>query len=98
MNLSIIITEMWKMIILPCFLQAAGTAIGEIPPFWIARAARLSAQQAGEDQGILPEELECNSQSPFMNKAKGVLFKFLQTHGFFGVLLMASWPNLGDIF
>ena len=49
--------EMWKIIVLPCFLQAVGTAIGEIPPFWISRAARRAALQAGEDLGELPEEL-----------------------------------------
>ena len=32
----------WKKLVLVCFFQAAGTAIGEIPPYWITRAARLA--------------------------------------------------------
>jgi hypothetical protein len=82
---------------LPCFLQSAGTAIGEIPPFWISRAARLSALQAGEDRSALPEELEGTSQYSIINKGKAFMVKFLQNHGFIGVLMMASWPNLGKI-
>lgn len=38
----------WLKIIHVCFLQAAGTAIGEIPPYWITRASRLAAKEAGE--------------------------------------------------
>ena len=34
---------LWKKVFLVCFLQAAGTAIGEIPPFYMTRAARLAA-------------------------------------------------------
>jgi hypothetical protein len=37
----------WRKIIHVCFLQAAGTAIGEIPPYWITRAARLAGNEAG---------------------------------------------------
>ena len=37
----------WQKIILACFLQSAGTAIGEIPPYWMTRAARLAAIEAG---------------------------------------------------
>ena len=37
---------MWSKIVLPCFLQAVGTAIGEIPPYIMARAARLAALEA----------------------------------------------------
>jgi hypothetical protein len=37
----------WQKIILVCFLQSSGTAIGEIPPYWMTRAARLAAIEAG---------------------------------------------------
>ena len=41
---------LWSKIIVACFLQAAGTAIGEIPPFLISKAARLAAIESGESQ------------------------------------------------
>ena len=34
---------LWHKVFFVCFLQAAGTAIGEIPPFYMTRAARLAA-------------------------------------------------------
>jgi hypothetical protein len=40
---------LWHKVFFVCFLQAAGTAIGEIPPFYMTRAARLAAISAGID-------------------------------------------------
>ena len=40
----------WRKILLVCFLQSAGTAIGEIPPYWMTKAARLAAIEAGTYQ------------------------------------------------
>ena len=42
----------WLKILLVCFLQSAGTAIGEIPPYWMTKAARLAAIEAGESVTI----------------------------------------------
>ena len=47
---SVTFFGMWTKVILPCFLQAAGTAIGEIPPYWMTRASRLAAISSGDDQ------------------------------------------------
>ena len=38
-----------------CVFQGAGTAIGELPPYFMARAARLSGQIDEEEQEL--EEL-----------------------------------------
>jgi vacuole membrane protein 1 len=86
---------MWRKIILVCFLQSAGTAIGEIPPYWMTRAARLAALEAGGSQASeIPEELEANSKYSLINKAKEGMVWFLQSYGFLGVLIMASYPNI----
>jgi vacuole membrane protein 1 len=54
--------EVWYKIIFPCFLQAAGTALGEIPPYWMTYAARMAAIEAGtstyHDHNSMPEELD----------------------------------------
>lgn len=91
----------WAKVILPCFLQSAGTAIGEIPPYWMARSARLAAMEVehlqifkDEDPNALPEELEATSQYSIVNYLKEKMILFLHTYGFYGVLLMASYPNL----
>jgi membrane protein YqaA with SNARE-associated domain len=85
----------WLKIIPMCFLQAAGTAIGEVPPYWMTRAARLAAIEAGiSSTQDIPEELESNSSYAFINRGKAWLIRFLQKHGFYGVLFMASYPNI----
>jgi len=90
----------WQKIIFVCFLQSAGTAIGEIPPYWMTRAARLAAIESGadtantKDSNMMPEELETNSKFSLINKAKVWMIWLLKTHGFYGVLLMASYPNI----
>eukprot|EP00602_Paraphysomonas_sp_CaronLab_P011099 CAMPEP_0185023178 /NCGR_PEP_ID=MMETSP1103-20130426/5863_1 /TAXON_ID=36769 /ORGANISM="Paraphysomonas bandaiensis, Strain Caron Lab Isolate" /LENGTH=571 /DNA_ID=CAMNT_0027555635 /DNA_START=68 /DNA_END=1783 /DNA_ORIENTATION=+ len=82
----------WLLVLLPSFLQATGTAIGEIPPYWMTRAAREAAIEAG-DRSEMPEELETNSKYSLVNRVKGRMIHFLRTHGFMGVFLMAAWPN-----
>lgn len=85
----------WKKVILVCFLQSAGTAIGEIPPYWMTKAARLAAMESGtENPEDVPEELEANSKYDVINRGKLYLIWFLRTYGFYGVLLMASYPNI----
>ena len=86
---------MWQKIILACFLQSAGTAIGEIPPYWMTKAARLAAIESGASSGSdVPEELEANSRYNIINRGKAWMIWFLRVHGFWGVLLMASFPNV----
>lgn len=88
----------WKKVILVCFLQSAGTAFGEIPPYWMTRSARLAALEAGNGRpGVdvdIPEELESLSRFNIINRLKGFMIWFLQQYGFYGVLIMASYPNL----
>lgn len=55
----------WAKIILPCFLQSVGAAIGEIPPYWMTRSARIVAIEAehlhlflDEDSNALSEDLD----------------------------------------
>jgi hypothetical protein len=64
----------------------------------LLKAARLAAIEAGTESPTncdMPEELEANSKYGFLNKLKLWLVWVLRTHGFYGVLLMASYPNIG---
>ncbi|CEG42874.1 Vacuole membrane protein VMP1 [Plasmopara halstedii] len=79
----------WK-VFLPCMLWGAGTAAGEIPPYALSRAARL----AGLPNEEFEEIAESKSQFNVMNKMKDWMIRFLQRHGFWGVLLMSAWPNM----
>jgi len=76
-------------VFLPCMLWGAGTAIGEIPPYAISRAARL----AGEANNEMDDMLNEKSMFAVFDRMKTWMVNFLETHGFWGVLLMSAWPN-----
>ncbi|CAI5722168.1 unnamed protein product [Hyaloperonospora brassicae] len=79
----------WK-VFLPCMLWGAGTAAGEIPPYALSRAAKLAGQRNEEFEEIA----ESKSQYNLMNGMKDWMIRFLEKHGFWGVLLMSAWPNM----
>ena len=63
----------------------------------MTRAARLAAIEAGRSSvgsTDMPEELETNSRWGIVNKLKLWMIWFLRTHGFYGVMFMASYPNI----
>jgi hypothetical protein len=81
-------------------LWGAGTAIGELPPYFVARAARLAGQRSKEMeklekelQGKTEEKQEKSALSQFLKKMRKLLYSFLGNLGFFGILLFASIPN-----
>lgn len=79
---------LWKVFV-PCMLWGAGTAIGEIPPYALSRAARL----AGESNAEYDEMMNEKSLLPAFDAMKRWMVDFLERHGFWGVLLMSAWPN-----
>ncbi|XP_043574066.1 vacuole membrane protein 1 isoform X2 [Chiloscyllium plagiosum] len=69
----------------------AGTAIGELPPYFMARAARLSGTETDEE---LEEILERDQNAEDLpNRAKLAVQHLVQKVGFFGILACASIPN-----
>lgn len=73
---------------LESFLWGLGTALGELPPYFIALAARLANSKPEE-----LEELESLSDSSFIHRVKLLMAKCLKRYGFITVLLCASIPN-----
>jgi len=77
-----------------CFIWGAGTAAGEIPPYWISYAASV-AGQVDEDFAEI-EELE-NMQEvaswDLFTRMKRWMIRFMRDYGFWGVFLMSAWPN-----
>ncbi|XP_044598663.1 vacuole membrane protein 1-like isoform X1 [Cotesia glomerata] len=82
-------------------LWGAGTALGELPPYFMARAARDSQQVdkgADDDQEELKdlealEALENGGNVPISMRLKLAMKHFVQKTGFFGILICASIPN-----
>ncbi|KAK6322404.1 hypothetical protein J4Q44_G00071960 [Coregonus suidteri] len=76
-------------------MWGAGTAIGELPPYFMAQAARLSgADPDDEDYEEFGELLEqAEAPQDFATRAKLAVQKMVQRVGFFGILACASIPN-----
>ncbi|CAM9121542.1 unnamed protein product [Choristocarpus tenellus] len=79
-----------------CVLWGAGTAIGEIPPYALSRAA----SEAGERLAGMDEIDELGSQDAVagrfdvIKRSKIWMIHFLKKHGFLGIFLLSSWPNM----
>ncbi|XP_057323596.1 helicase POLQ-like isoform X4 [Microplitis mediator] len=82
-------------------LWGAGTALGELPPYFMARAARNSGKfdkNDEHDQEDLKElkaleALESGENVPLIMRLKLAMKHFVQKAGFFGILACASIPN-----
>eukprot|EP00298_Acanthocystis_sp_HF-20_P005378 c15566_g1_i1.p1 GENE.c15566_g1_i1~~c15566_g1_i1.p1 ORF type:complete len:409 (-),score=129.80 c15566_g1_i1:19-1224(-) len=74
-----------------CMFWGTGTAVGEIPPYAVSRAARL----AGESDKEFEELVNSKPSSSFdvVGRMKVWMVNFLKKHGFIGVFLMSAWPN-----
>ncbi|KAM9728293.1 vacuole membrane protein 1-like isoform 1-T1 [Menidia menidia] len=76
-------------------MWGAGTAIGELPPYFMARAARLSGSEPDDEDYQKFEEMldQTESAQDFASRAKLSVQKLIQRVGFFGILACASIPN-----
>lgn len=73
---------------LESFLWGLGTAIGELPPYFAAKAATLAGRSNDDLDEI--KELEEMKGDGIVNKIKLMIFNHLKRHGFITVLLCAS--------
>ncbi|KAI4454613.1 membrane-associated progesterone receptor component-related [Holotrichia oblita] len=74
----------------------AGTALGELPPYFMARAARLSGIDPDEEDELAEfEELQRKNKEDLtlMEKGKLLIEDIVQKVGFLGILACASIPN-----
>ncbi|XP_075226092.1 vacuole membrane protein 1-like isoform X2 [Lycorma delicatula] len=91
-------TSLWNImrkVHLEAMMWGAGTALGELPPYFMARAARLSGKDE-EDEDL--EELKKlkkiqKGSLSFMDGAKLMMQQLVEKVGFFGILACASVPN-----
>lgn len=92
-------------VILPCVLWGIGTALGEIPPYLVSRAA---AKAGIANEEFLRATRDSKSSTSSMASTRTVwglatagfdwmrdwMVRILQRWGFWGVLLFAAWPNM----
>lgn len=80
---------------LESFLWGAGTALGELPPYFMARAARLSGYDPEDAEDLQEfEELQkkraTGEKLSTFEKLKLTMEKIVERVGFFGILACAS--------
>ncbi|KAH8369656.1 hypothetical protein KR093_000569, partial [Drosophila rubida] len=73
-------------------LWGVGTALGELPPYFMARAARLSGKCVEERQEMAERQRRSGKLGLF-NRSKLLVERVVLRIGFLGILLCASVPN-----
>jgi vacuole membrane protein 1 len=80
---------------LESFLWGAGTALGELPPYFMARAARLSGYDPEDAEDLqdfeeLQKKRETGEKLSLFDKLKLAMERIVERIGFFGILACAS--------
>lgn len=94
----ITIFKIMSKVRLEAFMWGMGTALGELPPYFMAKAARLSGQDHDdEDLKEFEELLQIKKNKPeeqsLYDRAKLGVEKIVERVGFLGILACASIPN-----
>ncbi|XP_054712005.1 vacuole membrane protein 1-like isoform X2 [Uloborus diversus] len=97
-NTVITILKIMSKVRLEAFMWGMGTALGELPPYFMAKAARLSGQEYDDEELTeLEELLQAKKKAPeeqsVLDRAKLTVEKLVERVGFFGILACASIPN-----
>jgi len=96
-GVGVTIWDILSKVRVEAFCWGAGTAIGELPPYFMARAARLSGSEPGEEE----QEFLALQEKQLKNPASMTSYErweyrvqmLVERAGFLGILLCASIPN-----
>jgi len=89
---------LWK-VKLEAFFWGLGTALGELPPYFMARAARLGTKDSDDEeliefrQLLVNAELHQSNNLTFFERIRYSVYRLIDRVVFFGILLCASIPN-----
>lgn len=77
------------------FLWGAGTALGELPPYFMAKASRLSGYDPDDGEDLkefeeLNKKRELGVELSMMERAKLFMERAVEKVGFLGILACAS--------
>ncbi|XP_058840322.1 vacuole membrane protein 1-like [Topomyia yanbarensis] len=79
------------------FLWGAGTALGELPPYFMAKASRLSGTDQSDSEmreiEMLSKRKQHGDKLNVFERCKLAMEKIVEKVGFVGILLCASIPN-----
>lgn len=97
-SISMAYPTMWSImskVRFEAFLWGVGTALGELPPYFMAKASRLSGADHEDFDDIkeLEDRKKHGDKLNLFERGKLAMEKFVEKVGFFGILLCASIPN-----
>jgi hypothetical protein len=84
-------TSFWTILFnvqLEAILWGIGTAVGELPPYYMAKAAAEAGKTNEEIEEL--RKISTTKPSSLIDKVKGLIYQHLKKHGFITVLLCAS--------
>ncbi|TPX70917.1 hypothetical protein SpCBS45565_g01400 [Spizellomyces sp. 'palustris'] len=90
---AVTVWQIAKKVRLESFFWGLGTSIGELPPYFVARAAAAAGR---DDQGFASIEglvARPKSERTVGERVQVAMYNLMQSLGFFGILLCASIPN-----
>ncbi|CAB3401581.1 unnamed protein product [Caenorhabditis bovis] len=96
---AITIWQIMAKVRVESLLWGAGTALGELPPYYMARTARLGGQQPDDEEyreflALMNAEKAGNTDElSWTDRGKQWVEKFISRVGFPGILIFASIPN-----
>jgi len=73
------------------FCWGAGTAIGELPPYFLAKAAALAGEKVEGSEVFA--EIKHEKDKSLTARVQAFCVSIMKSTGFFGILLLASVPN-----
>merc|ERR1712232_1031831 len=79
---TVTILRLWTTITVQCMLWGWGTAVGELPPYLVSRAAR---EANSKDSDYQQELAEAREKTDVFSKMKMWTIDFTEKHGFLGV-------------
>ncbi|KAL0550919.1 hypothetical protein IC582_009986 [Cucumis melo] len=88
------LSSVLPMVQVEAILWGIGTALGELPPYFISRAARLSGARSEAMEELDASSRESNGFIPtYLNRMKRWFLSHAQHLNFLTILLLASVPN-----
>ncbi|XP_071729763.1 vacuole membrane protein KMS1-like [Rutidosis leptorrhynchoides] len=92
-GIQVPITSILPQVQVEAILWGLGTALGELPPYFISRAASISGEKIDAAEELDASSSENNGVASNLNRMKRWLLSHAQYLNFFTVLLLASVPN-----
>eukprot|EP00349_Pseudokeronopsis_sp_Brazil_P004758 CAMPEP_0202970310 /NCGR_PEP_ID=MMETSP1396-20130829/16276_1 /ASSEMBLY_ACC=CAM_ASM_000872 /TAXON_ID= /ORGANISM="Pseudokeronopsis sp., Strain Brazil" /LENGTH=159 /DNA_ID=CAMNT_0049698721 /DNA_START=44 /DNA_END=523 /DNA_ORIENTATION=+ len=89
------VLALYRAVILEAFLWGLGTAIGELPPYFVSKAASMAGKKNEELEEMLDEDKLDRpiSELSLYDRTKVLVYRLLNNHAFIVVTILASVPN-----